>query len=324
MPDINPRRLKHWRTKRNLSMEELAERSSVNKSTIYRIENDPPPKRKTRANVVREIAKALNVSEEELALEADPVPDQPRREPEDKSQVSFKLANWTRNALSFASRRYRVYPSTILELAPLLFVMVAEDSLRKRAERLSAHHVPRMEIGTLPRSYRDAAERLEGYTQDEASSIRSKDIFGREMDGPDVQPDRHLPKNVDRVGEWNPFEAHIREWFEQTGEAGGIRDWECGPFYSVCREEALAFACGDEDMATALEEGWVGVHELPAELRSGDMAELRLQWLRDKAAAAKSESEERDRAWRAEFQAFLANLGPGRVKKSSSHDEENS
>ncbi len=320
MPNINPRRLKHWRTKRSLSMEELAERSSVDKSTIYRIESDLPPKRSTRAHVLRGIARALNVPEEELALEADPVPDKPSREPQDKSQVSFKLENWSRNAFSFVSRRYGVKRSTIMELAPLLFVMVAEDSLRKRTERLSALHAARMESGTLPSNYSDAAERFE---QDEARSIGSKDIFGRRMDDPDIQPPQ-LPKHVDWVGKWNPFEAHIREWFERSGEPGGIRDWERGPFYSVCREAALTLACGDEDMAIALQDGWVGVHELPAELRSADMAEQRLQWLRARVAAAKSEREKQDHAWQAEFKASLANLAIGPVKKSPSYDEENS
>ncbi|WNG19123.1 helix-turn-helix domain-containing protein [Cystobacter fuscus] len=320
MPNINPRRLKHWRTKRSLSMEELAATSSVNKSTIYRIESAAPPKRKTRANVLRELAKALNVKEEELAVESDPVPDKPAREPKDRSQVSFNLGNRDRNALSFVSRRYRINPSTIVELAPLLFVMVAEDSLRKRAERLSALHAARLASGTLPSTYSDAAERFE---HAEARSIRIRDIFGRQMDDPDIQPPQ-LPKDVDQVGQWNPLEAHIKEWFARTGEMGGISDWECGPSYSVCREVALAFAGGDEDLATALEEGWMGVHEVPAELRSNDKAEQRLQWMRDRVAAAKSEFEERERASHAEFRAVLAKLGPWTTTKSPSDREENS
>lgn len=319
MPHINPKRLNHWREKRNLSMEELADQSTVNKSTIFRIESAPPPKKSIRAHVLRQIAKALNVSEEELADESDPVPDKLRREPQAKSQVSFKLEHWVRNAFSFVSRRYRVQQSTIMELAPLLFVMVAEDSLRRRAERLSALVAARRESGALPKTYSDAAESFE---QDEARSIRTKDVFGRQMDGQDIQPPR-LPKYVDQVGQWNPFEAHITEWFKRSGEAGGICNWECGPSYSVCREAALAFAGNDEDLATALEEGWVGLHEVPPGLRGGEMAEQRLQWLRDRAATVKAEREGQSRAWLAEFSADLAKqLENAQLKKASVDEEE--
>lgn len=314
MPHINPRQLKHWRTKRSLSMEDLAEASSVDKSTIYRIEVAPPPKKSIRAHVLRALARGLDVKEEQLADEAEPVAEKPRREPQDRSQVTFKLGSPPRNALSFVSRRYRINPTTIIELAPLLFVMVAEDSLRKRAERLSALHAARLGSGTLPSTYTDAAERFE---EDEARSIRARDIFGLQLNDPDIQPPP-LPRGVDPVGQWNPFELHVREWFERSGEVGGIHEWECGPVYSVCREAALAFAGGDEDLATALQEGWVGVHEVPAELRGSDMAEQRLQWLRARVAAAKAEREEAERAVQADFAAQLAALGLGPVEKAPS------
>lgn len=304
MPHINPQQLKHWRTKRSLSMEELGDAASVNKSTIYRIEKAPPPRRSVRPSILRALAKGLDVKEEQLADEAEPAADMPRREPPDRSQVSFKLDISTRNALAFVSRRYRINPTTIIDLAPLLFVMVAEDSLRKRAERLSTLHAARLGSGTLPSAYTDSAQRFE---EDEARSIRARDIFGLQLDHADIQPPR-LPKGVDPVGQWNPFEHHVTEWFKQSGEAGGIVDWICGPAYHVCREAALAFASGDEGLATALQEGWVGVHEVPADLRGSDTAELRLQWLRARVAAVKAQREDAERVMEAEIKDVLASL----------------
>src|SRR4051794_31531914 len=110
MLHINPQRLKHWREKRNMSMQDLADRSSIDKSTIYRIESGPP-KRKIRTSVLSNIAKALSVSEEELTSEADPMVEERRRKVQEKSQVSFRLGKGPRNAFSFVSQRYRVKPA---------------------------------------------------------------------------------------------------------------------------------------------------------------------------------------------------------------------
>lgn len=305
MPYINPRRLKHWRTTRNLSMEDLAARSAVNKSTIFRIENDASLTVKRRHSVLEQLARALNVPPEELALEADPSPAAPPRALPGRSQVTLKLTTSARNALSFVSCRYRVKPSTIMELAPLLFVMVAEDSLRRRAQALSALHAARVEFGAIPGHYGDGAERFE---QDEAAAIRAKDLFGRRLDDPELQPEQ-LPEDMDMVGHWNPFAAHLKEWLARTGEEGGRLDWEYEPDYAVCHEVALQVAGGDEAMATALQDGWVGVHEIPAELRSAHMAEQRLAWLRERVSAVKSEREARDRAAEAEIRALFAKAG---------------
>ncbi|CAH2606107.1 Helix-turn-helix transcriptional regulator (plasmid) [Rhodovastum atsumiense] len=300
---INPQRLKHWREKRNMSMADLADRSSVDKSTIFRIESGQA--KTTRANVVGKIAKALNVPEKELTSEAEPVAEQHRRNTQDKSQVSFRLENRFRNAFAFVCWRYDINQTTILKLAPLLFVMVAEDSLRKRVERLSMIRSAQGNSEALPWIYRDAAERFE---QDEERSIRSKDIFGLQLNDPSIQP-LDFFKDVDWVGQCNPFEAYIKDWFERTGEAGGIDHWEeAGPHFSICSELALDFACGDEAMAMALLDGTVGLHEVPHELLDGEMAKQRLQWLQTRAAEARAQREERSRAFRETCANFLAKI----------------
>lgn len=309
---INPKQLKHWRTKRGLSMEDLASRATLDKSTINRIENSSKPKRPIRDSNLNLVAEALDVSAEQLADEADPIPDPPRREPQAKSQVTFRWENWTRNAMSFVSWRYRVKHSTIMELAPLLFMMVAEDSLRKRAEKLSALVAAR---GPLPKPYSDWAEEHE---RKESKSIQAKDIFGRLLNDWDWQPPQ-LPDDVEEVGQRNPLEAHIAEWFQQTGEAGSL-SW---PVYHLCREKALAAAGGDEELATALQEGWAGLHEMPHELWGDDMAEQRLQWLRAKVAAAKAEDEKERAAWSLGlFDATAKLFEDLAAKKSSPADDE--
>ncbi|MBZ4416846.1 hypothetical protein [Myxococcus sp. RHSTA-1-4] len=202
--------------------------------------------------------------------------------------------------------------TTIVELAPLLFTMVAEDSLRRRARKLAALRAAHAETGTLPESYTDA---FAAFAVDEERSIQAKDVFGRWMDDPGVQPP-HFQKHVDPFGQWNPFEHHVKEWFAEAGEEGGFDEWhEFGFSYSVCPEIALEAACGDEDVAAALQSGRIGLHEVPADLVGTDHAEQRLSWLRDRVAAVRAEEEARPNP-------YLRAVRMSELVKSPSHKTE--
>jgi len=272
-------------------MADLAHRSGVDKSTIFRIENGSA--KTTRVNILDKLAKGLGVPLEELTSCAAPVHDQ-QPAPKDKSQVSFRLENNFRNAFSLLARRYSVSPTTVIKLAPLLFVMVAEDSLRRRKERLSALRAAQKAYGPVPSHYIDDTRQFEWA---EENSILSRDVFGRQLDD-DMEQD-FWPPDADAVGRWNPFEVYINEWFERIGETGGISYWgESGLEYSVCLEEALSLACGDEMAAKSLLDGDVGIHELPDEFRSAENASQRLEWLRSRIAAVNAEREKRIQAFR--------------------------
>lgn len=298
MPRINPTRLKHFRGLRRMSLDELADRSKVHKSSLHRIEKGGVTT--TRDNNLNKIAKALGVSPEELTSDADPVVQDQRSAPQDKSQVSFRLENRFRNAFALVSQRYPVDPVTIVRLAPLLFVMVAEDSLRRRMKRLSALNAARAAYGPLP-MYDSNGE----FEQVEKNSILSRDIFGRQLE--DGMTQEFFNIDSDFVGQWNPFGAYIKDWFEQAGEAGGISEWDWdGLYYSICPEEALVSACGDESVAMALLDGTVGLHEVPDDLAGN--ADERLEWLKTKIAAVAAEREERMRAFKSSATARVAEL----------------
>jgi hypothetical protein len=55
-------------------------------------------------------------------------------------------------------------------------------------------------------------------------------------------------------------------------------------FY-VCDEDALNLAGGNRELADAIINGWVMLHEMPRALFGGESAEARTAWLREKVDA---------------------------------------
>src|SRR5262249_45381778 len=143
MPKLDPNALKSLRNAKGWSQEQLAEKTkgeglpALDKQTISRLERGN--RDNTRARTINQLARALNVDPAVLTG-ALPLPELPRPQGplETKSQLNLRVATAPRNGLTLVSRRYGVEPSRIIELAPFLFVLAAEESLRRRRERIDA------------------------------------------------------------------------------------------------------------------------------------------------------------------------------------------
>jgi len=312
MQRINPIRLKHWRLERRMTREQLAHRSTIDKTTIYNIEKGS--RKGTREHVLQQLAKALAVSPEELTSPSAPQQVDPGTAQQEKSQVSFRMDNGVRNALALVSRRYRIKPATIVKLAPLMFAMVAEDSLRRCSEKLAALRGANDAFGSLPHSFMDHRQHFEDA---EENSIQSRDILGRQLD--DGSQQQFFEKDADVAGSWNPLANYVEEWFRHTGQSGGISYWGWnGPEYSVCPEEALAIAAGDESLASALLDGTLGIHEIPSELWTADRQDERHEWMRTKVASITAQGEERRRQFEIASKAKLEAIS-GRFEPAATH-----
>jgi transcriptional regulator with XRE-family HTH domain len=64
--------LKHWRARRMLTMQQLAERSGVAFTTIYRLEHGLSEARPT---TIQKLAAALGIEPEELVVREAPAPE---------------------------------------------------------------------------------------------------------------------------------------------------------------------------------------------------------------------------------------------------------
>ena len=189
MTKVDSTVLQRLRKARNWSQEELAEKTKsdgqpkIDKQTISRLERGERPK--TRSRTVTQLARALGV--DPAVLTGDdlaPSISRDRSALDARSQLNFRVGNAPRNALNLVARRYRVEPSQIVELAAFLFVWAAEESLRRRQERLSTLDRTLGETKALAAQLRHLSPQINNfsYADDaiaaEQSSINERDLFG--------------------------------------------------------------------------------------------------------------------------------------------------
>ena len=131
---IHPKHLKDLRMRKKLSRRKLAEISGISERQIGRVEasgTDVP----VRLNTMMKLASALGVDAEMLvdnptALDPLPVP------PSQDVQLSTKISSQVRLAYDLVKHRYGPSQKDIINLAPLLFVLLAEGSLSWRRQWL--------------------------------------------------------------------------------------------------------------------------------------------------------------------------------------------
>jgi transcriptional regulator with XRE-family HTH domain len=274
MAQVIAERLKRLREARGLTQGQLAKKArGVNPRTISRLENgECSPHRRT----IERLAKALEVDPEVLTGER-PMPPgigQPSAPAEDVSyQLNVRLPAPIRNAYELAARRYGVSVSKIAQLAPLLFVIVAEASLKLRGDKLDACSAKHKELeeaaSQMPYLDLDIGlyeDNLMEFVAEE-DSIAAKDVFGR-----------WLLKATPPEGA-NPFVTSLKTLAEQyTGDEAAVNAVGPGSTdYRVCRSAAVKLAGGDEALADSILNGEVPIHQIPR----GLSPEQRIAWMRE-------------------------------------------
>ena len=129
MLEIDPRTLRRLRSSAGLSLRELAKATGLSKRHLNRLESSRPSVRTTTIN---KIADALNIDCE--VLKGDTREENP--EPQDV-QLGFKVTAQLRLAFDLVQYRYRISRRQLVELAPLLFTLLAEGSLAWRKDCLN-------------------------------------------------------------------------------------------------------------------------------------------------------------------------------------------
>lgn len=259
---LDARRKKEW------TQAELSEATKIDVSTISRIERAKPTR--VRGRTLKVLASTLGVAPESLC-----------RAPEvERDTMTMDLTYTARNALTLVARRYGIEPEKIVEVAPLLFFIAAEQSLQERQGRLaklraSADALLRLQSGVphLPLNMGNH-EDIVGW---EEISLNEHDVFGGVVDG--VEPDGYdhakqnpfvtfLRDKLARVSNWSLLAEHI-EW-----------DPELWPSYWICIEEAVAIVGDDQKALQAILEGEVALHEMPGDKGS---PEEKAAWVREEA-----------------------------------------
>ena len=202
-------------------MADLAKRARMNKQTIWRLKAGKVTKARDRT--IEEIARVLKVDRRVLTGEMRAPDSEPVAS---KNQLNVRVGTAQRNALNLVARRYRVEPSEIIELGPFLFVWAAEESLRRRQERLSKLDQLLDETKTLGRQLRHLSPQLNIFSYaDDAVAAEQSSISERDLFGSSIKLDlAGMPPDFDADNE-NPFAMFLRELGNSFGDVAAFEEW---------------------------------------------------------------------------------------------------
>jgi len=264
MSHINPATLKQLRARKGWNLDELAHRSGVDRQTIHRIESGKQAK--SRRTTIERLAKAFQT--EAKALGEDLQDEESGFGPTRKSQVTIRMSNEIRNALNLVAMRYDIKPASIVHMAPLLFLWAAEESLKRRREKLAELSTRYSAVESIAGF--DHLDRLltcnwrgEEVMEAERRSITRGDIFGRTI------PDDHLSQGYEE-SEQNPMAVFLAGLIADLKGLAEFEHWSPywdEPGYTLGHVEVSRLVGDDEDAIHHILHGNVGLHEIPRETR---------------------------------------------------------
>ena len=211
---IHPKALYVARKRKNMTQEKLAEALKCSKDTVSRWERGATLQ--VRPRLRDALCIVLRVKWEKLSEPPDETEDPWVR----TKQISVSMD--LRNSLQLVAERYGVRLQNVLEIAPLLFVIVAERSLMWRQKRLKeisavwneAEGALLNRSGHLGGVIAARSVSAEEQLQEEEKSLERRDVFGRDID--------YLQWTEDNEG---PFLHYVRELMKGLPE-GAVTDIE--------------------------------------------------------------------------------------------------
>lgn len=215
---INPQALKAFRKKSHMTQQQLADAiraksKGCTKDTVSRWERGKS--RHVRKHLRNGLCDVLRVEWEQLT--------EPPGQPEyTAGEVRIAVGRRVKNALQLVAKRYDIHAQDVVNLAPLMFLIIAELSLRERKRQLDKVY---KEIDEANEKLNGLCTHLHGMTarivveehaEEEENSLNNRDVFGRkinyqyrdeDMVGPFVQFVEDLVKILpkDAVGDIDSF-----------------------------------------------------------------------------------------------------------------------
>lgn len=287
---IRPERLRRLRERRGWTLKRLGLESGMSPAQIRRVEKGDVGE--GRGYTLERLSKALRVEREVLTGDA-PLGEAMLPQ-EAKVQLGARVSAEVRLAFDLVSRRYGAGVRDLIQLAPLLFVLVAEGSLAARAERLECARTRRKELWRLsdePMLYfakylRDVDAGIEA----EERSIASRDVLGRSIWESDEGNGRFHEDDLTVT----PFEDHLRSmarrfdpddvrvdpWPEGMTDLWGVSSYRvCGSLleelYGASDEEPRTFSLA----RVALQCGAARLSDIPDQLMAPGATSARVEWL---------------------------------------------
>jgi transcriptional regulator with XRE-family HTH domain len=272
MAILSGKALVEARRKKGWTQVELSEatRPKIDISTISRIERDKPTR--VRESTLKALTKALDVRPESLCPTAEA----------ERDVMKLRVETASRNALTLVALRYRISRESIVEAAPLLFFIAAEQCLQERQKRIAEVRASADALFDLQRGIRHLPPHWpvdEDAVSSEEQSIKARDLFGEKLVEDAQQFMSELDADYDDA-EQNPFVTFLRGNLARVSGSSEIAEsvrWTPGlwPSYEICADEAANIVGNDATAARAVIIGAAALHEMPK-----GSPEQRAEWAR--------------------------------------------
>lgn len=286
---INPQALKAARVRRGMNQQQLADAIGCTKDTVSRWERGKSSK--IRSHLRKPLCRELRVEWEKLTGSTD----QPK-EILDDTTAKVSIGRAARASLQLVAERFNVRPREVVDLAPLLFLILAEQSLLERERRLQEIYAAMQKADEqllancahLGGIITARSPSVDNQLYEEQESLSKRDVFGRAIkyefweeghEGPFVHFIRDLTKDLPKgaVTDVDSFDGDMIESYriadDTLQECTGIsEDDEKG-------EKLLRYIrCGVIDFSECLRVK-----------RAGDESKYR-HWLCDELSRGEEES----------------------------------
>ncbi len=237
------------------------------------------------ASTIEKIAKELGVSAKVLTGQA-PMEKPKHVNLQPRSKLVENITVRTQNALLVAAKRYQVSQTQIIELAPLMFTLIAEGSLdfRRREVEKAGSNMDALDESPMGFPTLCILDALCA----EQDSIESRDIFGAEIEEWAIgNPfDKYLCCLVKGLRDVKAIHLSESDGIINRSNVGYVSE------FSVFHEEYMKIADNDEKIAKRLTNGSIDLGSLPEELSAVDSRKERIQWFNQEAQRAKEQEVE--------------------------------
>ena len=287
---IDPSRLRALRDSRNLSRDKLASQSGVSARQIARIEGQDTPTAH-RPQTLDRLARALDAKPGVLTGE-EPLP--PSRPLPDPVRFSGYMGSATRLDYDLVSRRYGVNTKQIIELAPLLFTMLAEGSLAWRREKLEQVEQALSDLRNLADEHSQLYFTRLQVDIDTGCGIEESSIDQADVLGDVVRGEENEFSWSDAVYDVTPFADYMCKLANDIGQPDIISfedlDYSLPNFvyrdeiygvepFRLCGKDIDEITGGSKHARWALVCGDVRISDIPHELVSEEARDQRVEWL---------------------------------------------
>ena len=310
--EIHPHALRALRERERLTRAELAERSNVPERRIAQLESSA---KKTIRSTAEALAKALGTNVETLSQDGSDLPLDPGTGAE-PVRMAVTPSTQLRLAYDLIGHRYGPSRAQIVELAPLLFALVAEGCLARRRRCLkevdqAADRLRQLANGESQLYFTPYLLDVEHGAGLENESVESVDLLGDK-----VREDDWAWQNFaeDELNGVTPFADYLCKLAKEL-DADGIVDffpteseatvgldaiWGAEP-YQVCGDILTELTGGSKHARWALAYGDVQLSRMPRDLLHEDAKDARVKWLEDRLSDDVREERER-------WEAFLKSV----------------